>query len=194
MQRVLVVVGTPGVGKSAVSSMLASHLGGVHISLGDLVKDEGLSCGFDKKRETIIADIDRVSKRVEEIIKQSKGYVIVEGHFAMDIVIATKVFLAFVLRRNPDRLQEVLKERAYNESKVAENMAAEILDVCLFDAIKAYGKEKVCEIDGSEKTIKEVVSEIIHIVTGRKQCCVGVVDWLTSLELEGRLDEFLQSF
>lgn len=194
MKRVLVIVGTPGVGKSSVSSMLALRLGGVHVSLGDLIKQEGLSCGFDKKRETLIADVKKVNKRVEEIIGQSEGYVIIDGHFAMDIVVKKDVFLAFVLRRDPDELEKVLKKRGFKESKVAENVAAEILDVCLFDALKAYGEEKVCEVDASSKAVEEVVEEIVQIIDGRRRCRVGEVDWLTRLELEGRLDEFLASF
>jgi len=53
MKRVLVVVGTPGVGKSSVSSMLASRLSGIHVNLSGLVNKESLSCGLDEKRGTL---------------------------------------------------------------------------------------------------------------------------------------------
>lgn len=194
MKRVLVLVGTPGVGKSSVSNLLASRLNGVHVNLGKLVKQEGLSCGLDKKRGTLIVDVKKVSKRVRDVVRQSEGYVIVDSHFAMDVVAAEDAFLAFVLRRNPDELQGILKERGFKESKVAENVAAEILDVCLFEAVKAYGEKKVCEVDVSGRTIEDVVEEIICVVNGRSECRVSVVDWLTKLELEERLDEFLISF
>lgn len=194
MKRVLVLAGTPGVGKSSVSSLLASRLAGILVGLSDLVKLEGLSCGLDEKRETLVADTERVSKRVGEIIAQSKSYVIVDGHFAMDVVAAEDVFLAFVLRRSPDELREILEERGFKEEKVGENVAAEILDVCLFDAVKVYGEKKVCEIDVSGRTVEETVDEIMRIVNGCSKCRVGVVDWLAKLELEGRLDEFLALF
>jgi adenylate kinase len=194
MKRVLVVVGTPGVGKSSVSSLLASRLGGVNVSLSELVKNEGLSCGVDRERETLIADMERLSRRIKKLIKKTEGYIIVDGHFAMDVVEAEDVFLAFVLRRNPDELREILEKRGFKESKLKENVAAEILDVCLFDAVKAYGEKRVCEVDVSGKTIEEVVEEIIDTLSNHRKCRVGVVDWLTKLELEGRLDEFLASF
>lgn len=194
MKRVLVVVGTPGVGKSSVSILLASRLGGVNVSLSELVKNEGLSCGVDRKRETLIADVERLSRRIKKIIKKTEGYIIVDGHFAMDVVEAEDVFLAFVLRRDPDELREILEKRRFKESKVKENVAAEILDVCLFDAVKAYGEKRVCEINVSGKTIEEVVEEIIDALSNHRKCRVGVIDWLTKLELEGRLDEFLASF
>jgi adenylate kinase len=194
MKRVLVFAGTPGVGKSSVAMLLATRLAGVHISLGDLIKNEELHCGFDKQRETLIADIKKVSKRIREIIGSSEGYVIIDGHFAMDVVPASYVSLAFVLRRDPDELQEALEKRGFKVSKTAENVAAEILDVCLFDAVKAYGEKKVCEIDVSGRSVEEVVDETLCVIEGRKECQVGVVDWLTKLEFEGRLNKFLKAF
>ncbi|MFP3985357.1 MAG: adenylate kinase family protein [Candidatus Bathyarchaeia archaeon] len=194
MKRVVVVTGTPGVGKSSVSNRLAARLGGVHVDLGDLVEREGLSCGLDEKRGTLIADLDRVSKRVEEFVSRCKGYVVVDGHFAMNVVAAEKVFFAFVLRRDPDELRKALRLRGFVESKVAENVAAEVLDVCLFDAVEVYGREKVCEVDVSGKTVEAVVDEIACVVEDRRKCWLGVVDWLAKLEFEGRLEEFLSSF
>ena len=78
------------------------------------------------------------------------------------------------------------------ERKIWENLAAEILDVCLCDAIKAAGCDKVCEIDVTAKTIGEVVSEIVSILDEKKPCAVGVVDWLEKLEQEKLLDAFLK--
>lgn len=191
MKRVLIVVGSPGVGKTSLSDLLASRLHGVNINLSELVRNEGLSCGFDERRRTLVADMEKVSSRVGEIMQQSEGWIVVDGHFAMDVVPVKDVFLAFVLRRDPDELQEVLSKRGFEEHKVAENVAAEILDVCLFDAIRAYGEKKVCEVDISHKNEREVVEEVIRIINGQGQCRIGTVDWLMKLELAGRLEEFL---
>jgi adenylate kinase len=194
MKRVLVLTGTPGVGKSSVARILASRLKGVHINLSELVMSKGLDCGSDRKRETLIADTQKVSKRVGEIVAQSDGFIVVEGHFAMDVMKAENAFWVLVLRRNPDELRRVLRERGFRESKVVENVAAEILDVCLSDAVEAYGEKRVCEVDVSGRTEEEVAEEVICVVEGRKECRAGIVDWLARLELEGRLDEFLASF
>ena len=193
MKRVLVLTGTPGVGKSSVANLLTARLSGKHVNLGDLVKNEGLHRGFDKQRGTLIVNMKKVSERVRGIIGQSEGYIIIDGHLAMDIVPASDVFLALVLRRDPDELQQVLKKRGYKASKMAENVAAEILDVCLFDAVKVYGEKKICEVDVSGRSIEDVADEILCVIDGRKECRVGVVDWLTKLEFEGRLDEFLRA-
>ncbi|MGB9135148.1 MAG: adenylate kinase family protein [Candidatus Bathyarchaeia archaeon] len=194
MRRVLVLMGTPGVGKTSVAKLLAQRLKGVPINLSELVKSDGLSCGYDKKRETLVADTEKVAKRVGKVIAQTKGYVVVEGHFATDVVAAKDAFKTFVLRRDPDELRKALTERGFKESKVAENVAAEILDVCLFDAVNAYGKDKVCEVDVSRRSLEKVVDELISVTRHRGKCRVGVVDWLTKLEMEKRLDEFLATF
>lgn len=193
MKKTLVIVGSPGVGKSSISSLLATHLKGRYINVGDLVKHEGLDSGLDKKRDALIADTERVSKRISEIIEEFEGYVIVEGHFAMDVVRAEDVLFAFVLRRNPDELREVLEKRKYTKEKISENVAAEILDVCLFDAVQTYREGKVHEIDVSGKKIEHVVSEIVDVVQGHRKPRRAIIDWLMQLELKGRLDEFLES-
>jgi adenylate kinase len=194
MKRVLVLTGTPGVGKSSVASLLASRLDGVHVNLSELVKSKGLDCGLDRKRETLIANTRSVSKQVEEIVARSDGYIVVEGHFAGDVIKAEDAFLVLVLRRNPDELRKVLRARGFKESKVVENVAAEILDTCLSDAVEAYGEEKVCEVDVSGRTEEEVAEEIFCVVEGQRECRKRIVDWLAKLEMQGRLDEFLASF
>jgi broad-specificity NMP kinase len=76
--------------------------------------------------------------------------------------------------------------------KLWENLASEILDVCLVDALNVHGKEKVCELDVTGKNAEEVVSEILDVLGGHKRCHVGIVDWLGKLESEGLLEEFLK--
>jgi len=193
-RRVILITGTPGVGKTTVSRSLASKLDAVYISLAELVERERLISGVDKARGTLIADTDRVSKRMQEIIKSSECDVIVDGHYAVYVVPTKDVHMVFVLRRDPSELRNVMENRGFKERKLWENLAAEILDVCLWDAVSACGSDKVCEIDVSGKRIEEVVKDIILMLEGRKKCQVGIVDWLGKLEEEGRLREFLKSF
>ncbi len=193
MGHVLVITGTPGVGKSSVSRLLALELNAVYIGLSELVEQEGLSVGPDGKRATQIADIEAVSQRVKELVSQHQEFVIIEGHFAMDVVAKEDVLLAFVLRRSPDQLRTILRGRKFDEHKVTENVAAEILDVCLFDTVRAFGQRKTCELDVSGVSVEETAAGIARIVAGTQPCHTGIVDWLGMLESEGRLCEFLAS-
>jgi len=191
-RRVILVTGTPGVGKTSVSRLLASKLDAVYVNLGELVEQEKLVSGVDKVRGTLIADMDRVSKRVQGIIKSSEGDVVVDGHYAVDVVPTKDIHMVFVLRRDPNELKSIMENLGFKERKLWENLAAEILDVCLWDAVSACGSDKVCEIDVSGKKIEEVVEDIILMLEGKKKCQVGIVDWLGKLEREGRLHEFLK--
>ena len=193
-RRVILVTGTPCVGKTAVSGLLAAKLDAAHIDLAELVERERLIAGVDKARGTLVADTDRVSKRVQEIIKSSEHDVVVDGHYAVYVTPVKNVHVVFVLRRNPDELKSFMESRGFKERKLWENLAAEILDVCLWDAVSVCGSDKVCEIDVSGKILEDVVEEMISVLEGEKKCLVGVVDWLGKLEGEGRLDDFLKSF
>ena len=188
------VTGTPGVGKTSISRSLASKLDAVYISLAGLVRRERLISGVDKTRETLIADTDRVSKQMQKVIKSSERDVIVDGHYAVDVVPPKDVHLVFVLRRDPNELKSVMENRGFKERKLWENLAAEILDVCLWDAVSACGYDKVCEIDVTGKGIEEAVKDVILVLERKKKCRVGIVDWLGKLEGEGRLREFLKHF
>jgi adenylate kinase len=193
-KRIIVVTGTPGVGKTAVSALLASKLDALHIDLGQLVKQEKLWGDIDRTRETLIADMSKVSKRLQEIIAGTEKDVVLDGHYAVDVVPASNVHKVFVLRREPTELRRSMLEKGFKNRKLKENLAAEVLDVCLYNAVKACGVEKVCEIDVSGKEIKEVTEEIVAVLEGKKPCSVGIVDWLGKLEDEGRLEEFLEDF
>ena len=186
------VTGTPGVGKTTVSHKLASKLDALYIGITELVKTKKLITSVDEERKTLIADTEKVSKKLQETLVQSDGNIIIEGHYAADVVPNKEVTTAFVLRRDPHKLKSALEKRGYNQKKIWENLAAELLDVCLWDALSACGADKVCEIDVSGKTVEEIVEEIIQVLEKKQECRTGTVDWLEKLENEGRLEEFLK--
>lgn len=189
--RVIVITGTPGVGKTVVAETLAMRLNALCISLGNLVKDENLILGVDEERETLIADLKTLSKRVTSIINEASKDMIIEGHYATEVIPRSLVSYVFVLRRDPDDLIISLKERGYKEKKVMENAASEVLDVCLINALREYGAGIVDEIDVTHLNIEEVVDEVLSVIMGLKEHGVGVVNWLKILEGEGRLERIL---
>lgn len=191
-RKVILVTGTPGVGKTTVSHKLASKLDAVYVGVTELVKKKKLITSVDEDRRTLIADTEKVSKQLQEILAKAEGSIIIEGHYAVDVVPKKDVNTVFVLRRDPRELKGALEKRGYEEKKLWENLAAEILDVCLWDALSACGSDKVCEIDVSGKTVEAVVEEMILVLEEKKDCRFGIVDWLGKLENEGQLGEFLR--
>lgn len=194
LKRIILISGTPGVGKSSVSRLLARQLMAMHVNISKLAEREQLIHGKDQVRGTLIADTDELSKRIQSILRRSESDVIVDGHYAVDVVQPSDVHVVFVLRRDPDELKSILDERGFTGNKLWENLSAEILDVCLWDAIVTCGEDKVCEIDVSGKNIEETVDEILLTLNKKKKLRIGRVDWLGKLAENGRLTEFLKPF
>ncbi|MEM3578069.1 MAG: adenylate kinase family protein [Candidatus Bathyarchaeia archaeon] len=185
-------MGTPCVGKTSVARLLASKIDAFYVNLTELALNENLVSSIDKERDSIIVDGFRMQRKISDIIEKSDRDVVVDGHYAVHVVPKRFVSHVFVLRRDPVELRDFMEKAGFSGRKLWENLAAEILDVCLFEAVKAYGVDKVCELNVTGKSVEDVVREILGVVGGRVRCRVGVVDWLGKLESEGLLDEYLR--
>ncbi len=184
---IIVVTGTPGVGKSTISRLLARRLEALHVDLSVLALKEGLILGWDEKRETAVADLQRLKAHLEEMASLDRTLV-VEGHYAPEVVDPERATFIFVLRKDPWRLKEELEARGYRREKVAENVAAEVLDVCLMEAVSTYGEDRVSEIDVTELSPEEVVEEMLSIIQRGRPKGVGKVDWLSRPGVEQLLE------
>lgn len=192
-RRVILVTGSPCVGKTSIARLLSSKLGACHVDLTDLALKENLVLGRDEERDSIIVDEIRMRRKLRGIISsQVEKDVVIDGHYAAAVTPKKLVTNVFVLRRNPIELRKLMEKRGFSGRKLWENLASEILDVCLVEALRVYGKSGICELDVSGKSVEEVVDEILEILRGRRRCRVGVVDWLGFLEAGGLLDEYLK--
>jgi adenylate kinase len=187
------MTGTPCVGKTSIARLLASKLDAIYVNLTELATGEGLAQGKDEERDSIIIDERRMKQRIRQIIEDYEGKdIVVDGHYAVNVVPKRLISYVFVLRRYPVELRKLMEHCHFSGSKLWENLACEILDVCLVDALNVLGTGKVCELDVTGKTVEASVSEILDVLNGRKSCCTGIVDWLGKLESEGLLEEFLR--
>lgn len=191
---VILITGTPCVGKTSVARLLALRLNAIYVNLTELAVKNNLVLSADEKRSgSLIVDERRLKKAVSKLVNEAgEQSVVIDGHYAASVVPKKLVTHAFVLRRDPVELRSFMEKAGFSSNKLWENLASEILDVCLVDALNAYGKEKVCETDVSGKDVEDVVADILAILKGSKKCHVGVVDWLGKLESEGLLNEYLK--
>ena len=84
-----------------------------------------------------------------------------------------------------------MEKRGFKDNKLRENLAAEILDVCLIEALSEQEEDRICEIDVTSKTTNEVTNIMLNIVSNKNKCIIGRVDWIKLLESKGILDKFL---
>mgnify|MGYP001167294657 CR=1 FL=1 len=193
MKRVILLTGTPCVGKTTTAKQIAAKLGAQYINLTDYAKTYGLTLGEDTERKTTIIDEEKMCTKLAQTIETSENSnIIVDGHYAAAVTPTNLVNNIFVLRRNPKELKEFMLNCGFNDTKLNENLSAEILDSCLIEAMQTQ-QGKVCELDVTGKTVDENVAEILNILNGNKKCFAGVVDWLGMLEQEGLTDQYLKS-
>jgi adenylate kinase len=189
---VILITGTPCVGKTTVARQLADRFNALYINLTEYAKEQHLEKSFDKERKTIIIDEAKMRRRIAEAIKTTdKATVVVDGHYASAVTSSRVVNYVFVLRRNPKELKQFMEKCGFQGIKLWENLSAEILDVCLIEAMQAHSG-KVCELDATGKTVEDIVNEIADILEKGKKCYVGYVDWIGMLEREGLTDQYLK--
>jgi adenylate kinase len=192
-KHVILVTGTPCAGKTTTAKALTAKLNAEYINLTDYAKTYGLTSGEDKERKTIIINEEKMRTKLAETINATdKTNIIVDGHYASSVTPTELVTKVFVLRRNPKELKKFMEKCGYVGSKMWENLSAEILDVCLIEAMQAQ-QGKVCELDITGKKVEEVVNEIMEVLEKNKKCSSGIVDWLGMLEREGITDQFLKA-
>ncbi len=183
------ITGTPGVGKTTVSREIARSEGYRLIELNSLAMEVGAVSGEDPERGSMIIDEPKLKRELAKVLKSEGAKCIVEGHYG-EVVPPRFVEKAVVIRLDPRVLRQRLVERGYHPAKIDENVQAEILDSCLVNAVDAFGKGAVLEVDATRLEVKQLVSKVIEAIAGRGNE-PGSVNWIALLQKEGVLHEFL---
>jgi adenylate kinase len=75
----IVITGTPGVGKTTHAEQLAQATGFQHISVNQIVKDEGFHEGKDEETGSWIVDEDKVSRTIYSFKWNANGRIAAPG-------------------------------------------------------------------------------------------------------------------
>lgn len=150
----ILVTGTPGVGKTTFSKILASEFHLKHIDITNFIKENKLYESYDKKFDTYVFDEDFVAENLIKTVEKEKSF-IVDTHspcIACDI----QFDYIFHLRCDIKELTDRLKARNYNETKVTENVEAEIFNV-ISEELEEFFEEdsNIFIINGSDKPIED---------------------------------------
>ena len=187
------VTGTPGTGKTTISSELARILHATHINPAEALSRNGELHGWDKRRRTAIAAPARLCRHVLSIASQIDTGLIIDSHIMFGLPESTCVKKVFVLRCHPSSLEKRLKGKGWTRQKIRENLLAEILDICLWDAVETYGERKILQIDTTHLTPRAVVEYSIQQLRTGQFRTGHEVDWLSTLENERSLERYVKS-
>ncbi|PVH98246.1 P-loop containing nucleoside triphosphate hydrolase protein [Periconia macrospinosa] len=146
----IVITGTPGVGKTTHAEQVAQNLGFKHISVNQIVKDEGFHEGKDEELGSWIVDEDKLLDYLEATSLSETGGYILDFH-ACELFPERWIDLVIVLRCDSTVLYDRLTARGYKDRKLEENMDSEIMQVLLEEARESYKEEIVVELK-SENT------------------------------------------
>lgn len=177
----IIISGTPGTGKTTVSKIVAKKLESDLVAVNDLVDEKKIYNGYDENKGYKVVDLDALSKEIESTLENSKErYLIVEGHLAHLFENEDLIDMVIILRARPDVLRKRLDKREWTNSKIQENIEAEALDICIFEAVEIHG-EKVNELDTSDLEMEEVADLIIEVLNGEKNFPPGKLNFLEDL-------------
>ncbi|MGB4362751.1 MAG: adenylate kinase family protein [Methanothermobacter tenebrarum] len=173
MKPIICITGTPGVGKTSISHRLAEELNGNLVEVNQLAEEKDLFIGEDPVRGYKIVDIPSLCREIMKVMEED-SFNIVEGHLSHYCKICD---LVIVLRLHPNLLLRRLEKRGYDHRKVKENVEAEALGVCAYEAYQVHD-DRVHEIDSTDLSPDEVLDEIIRVLDGEKPCTFGSVDFM----------------
>lgn len=195
---ILLLTGTPGTGKTTISHLLAERLGCQLVDINHLVGEKHLYTGLDPEKDYKIVDMDALNNELFKIVGEGdvddqkndssidsstsidspinsskNSCIIIEGHLSHYFPQAD---LVVVFRTEPLVLEERLKKREWKETKIRENLEAEALDICTWEAHQIHGT-KVHEVETTNITPEEAINIISEIINGKKSFPVGNIDF-----------------
>lgn len=184
---ILIVTGTPGVGKTLFSKKLAEILNLRYISVNDIIFENNFVAGYDEERDSYIIDEDRAKLFIENMLEKEDN-IVFDGHIVVHVVPCKYVDFCIVLRCDPYILWGRLMERGFDEKKVRENVQAEILDVILIEALEKCS-DKVIQLNVSED-IDDKIRYFVDMIRGRQGLNSDKVDWLGYITQKNDLKRF----
>jgi Predicted nucleotide kinase (related to CMP and AMP kinases) len=175
----LLVTGTPGVGKTTIATGLARIYGATIVGLDEIITPV---LKWDPKLQTYhVTNENEARKLITERLKTLNSYII--DTVAVNLIDASLIDWCVVLRLEPTQLMDRLTRRNWPHCKVVENVLAEIVGSSLVMAINTFGRDRVIEVDTTNKNVNEVINYITNrIAYGRP--AVGIVDWLDDVDTD----------
>lgn len=181
----LVITGNPGVGKHTIAKIVAKKLS---FDLVDINVVAIKNCAIKSKESSgYVVDLQKLSSLMRKYTGKKS---LVVGHLAPYVLRKSDVCMVAVIRRSPYELKKVYKKRGYSARKARENLESEIIGVCLYDAIKKFGRNKVMEFDNTTTKATVTADRIVKAYQGKAKYLAGKIDWLSSIVTNNDMRKF----
>jgi len=142
--KVFIVTGSVCTGKTTLAKLIAKKRHAIYINVNELIKEYKLYFKYDKKFKSYIVDSKKLNKFLIRLIKNSGNNLVLDSHLTHYLP-SRYVDLCYVTKCELKELRKRLIKRRYSKEKVRENLDAEILDVCLVEALENKHKVKVID-------------------------------------------------
>ncbi len=186
MAELIIVTGSPGVGKSVVSEILSTLFGCELVESRVFFKSIGALRPDPSGRDSEVIDESLAVESIKNFISSRSGCFIISTLHPTLWLNGTQDHVIFVvlLRCHPRVLLGRLESRGWSRAKVLENVIAESFNV-IAEELLEY-EDLVLEVDTSNKGVDEVIEEILVKL---ELWDTGVrIDWLS---LDPELVEFV---
>ena len=146
MEKLIIITGTPGTGKSTLAKYLGEKAGAEVVGANEIANGYGYVIGKDGYGTSII-DMKKLEKKVNQIAREhsrKKLPLILEGHLLSGIKVDDAIVI--VMREHLPTLVKRLEKRRYPFGKIRDNIISEAINLCGSDSRKRYKRvyEVVC--------------------------------------------------
>jgi adenylate kinase len=173
---VVAVAGTPGVGKTSLCSFLSRRYGYGHLEVGELVSERKLYLGYDEVRGVPIADTRGLRREVGHVIRRGDfDVLLIDGHYAYELVSKSDIFGVFVLRLDPLRLFR-RSARLSSMRKAKENSLSEFLGTVSTEARQRHNR--VADLDVTPLSIGQTAALIRACLTRQSFAKTPPIEWM----------------
>ena len=163
--KLVVVTGTPGTGKSTISEKLCKKLGWSHIDWHEIFKrNKNVSLGYNRAKKCYDLDMEVLAKEISQILKKNPEQQFVFDSHVAHLLPTKMIGLVIVMKcSNISKLRDRLEKRDYSKKKIEENIQCEIFDVC-FDEVVEAGLDYVVFDSGKRLVWKQVFEEVESVL------------------------------